>query len=517
MNPLTLLQNIPFTRRSSVFLSLIFSVLILVKNVWLYWAYGYAFYPDSNLYVHLGASLFETWYVSPLVTFPYPFLNAITNSSSNPALLIYAQIILSSVVAGFFVYVVSKSNWILASLIGLFLTFDLMWGAVTRAILTDGLFATFNLLGLGLILFHFQRRKNLPGWELVLAGILFGLIVSIRPSNIFLIILLPPLYAWFTRSWKKVLSLSLGIAIFFSLVGYINLKGTQKLFILSNDGSYTSDYLAFPLFIYNFFSPENGPASATIDQYLQTCYPGLVYSEAVDRSEGMAFDSVTNMNFIVQKVLPCVQSQKTLLNDERNHFPIAYLEALLKKPLQFAGAIVREVGFFLRYGNPYVLRWQLNAHLNYGCDGIAWCNQVTQARYEWNSNNLVIAFYEKAATKIFQVYLAPVGLISILSPEKQVFPVLFSWIVMFGFTVLFTKGWERLFVLSVNVLILYTAVVVVVGLGFTERYASMLSPLQAVYSAVAWFTALKLFAVLWRKALSYRFRSRQDDVKHSLR
>jgi hypothetical protein len=57
-----------------------------------------------------------------------------------------------------------------------------------------------------------------------------------------------------------------------------------------------------------------------------------------------------------------------------------------------------------------------------------------------------------------------------------------------------TRGQNRFLTLTAAGLVAYTAAVVVASLGFNERYAAMLSPVQAVFSALFWLE-LARFAV----------------------
>lgn len=482
----------------------IITLLILLRNAWLYWNYSIAIYPDTSLYVQLGSTFFKTGYIPTSVTFPYPFLNALTNSSKDPTLLIWVQMIFGALAGGFFVFTVARKNIMLAIFTGVLLLFELVSGALLRSILTDGLFATLNLLVLGILLFHYDRRERLPGWELFLAGILLALAMGIRPSNIFLAALFPPLYLWMTRSWKKTLSLAAGMLLFFLIVGLINLKGNQKFYVLASGDTYTGNNVAFLLFLYQLYSPENGPASKKIDEYIRSCYPGFNYSEAFDRSEGGAFDTEHNLTLMTRRIFPCVDEKSTVDQGNGSLFPAAYVESLVSNPVRFAQAILREASIFLKYGNPYILRTALNQSRNYRCSDLSWCNSVSSGKAEWDHRSPLIGLYEKTASKVLQIYLAPVGLFTRLLPEKQYSPYLVSWAFMFMIAVIFTRGRERLLAISSAGIILYTALIVVAGLGYTERYAAMLSPLHAVFSGLAWMVFSRLFGKLLKTG---RFRA----------
>lgn len=466
----------------------LFALLLLLRNLWLYWQYSYAFYPDSNLYVHAGKEFFSRWNIPAVVMFPYPLLNAITRSSSSPALLMWTQIVFSSLAGGLLVFWLARSSRLLAGLVGVLLVADIAWGANTRALMTDGIFGTLHFWGIGLLFWHHQRRFQLPLWEAVLAGVFYGLAVCMRPSHIFLALLIPPVYGWLARSWKKALAVALGLVVIFLIVVLINWKGTQKFYVIASSGGYSGDFIAYPLMVNRLYSAGNGPASQTIYQYLNTCYPGMDYREVVDRSESMAIDTVNNMDFFVRQVFPCITEQKTIHSDTRNLFARAYVEALFRQPLPFVGMVVRESALFLNYNNPYVINWLLNPAQNYGCTNLTWCDQIGVSRDAISSSSALVQLYQKAATKILQIYLAPMGLLNRVFPENLTLSIMLSWWTVTILTLALSKGSVRILFAATSLVILYTTLVVVVGFGFTERYPAMLSPIQAVYSGVVWYT-----------------------------
>lgn len=496
-----------------------FALLLFIRNAALYWGFAFAFYPDSNLYTHLGAQFFSTWKITNLVTYPYALLNALTGSYADPRFLLWLQLAFSALVGGFFVYAAARRDRLFGALAGLFLLADLVWGSFMRAILTDGMFATLNLLGLALLLYHYDRwtRRSggdpLPTWELLLAGFVYGLIACFRPSNIFLAALFPFIYLWLTRSWKKTLALTAGLALFFASMGLINLKGSGQFYILAGDDSgtsYTNQYLAFPLFVYHLYNPQNGPASAKLDQALQACYPGLDYASAVDRSEAGGFNSTKNNDFIYQQVFPCLvrsgASQAGLVRS-------AYLESLSASPVHFTQVMAQEVAVFLRYANPFLLRLHFDTSKNYACSDMRWCSQINQpTRLEWSAANPLVSLYEKAASKALQYYLSPIGLLSPLLPDPEHLPYLVSWVACLLFLLAVTRGQNRFLTLTAAGLVAYTAAVVVASLGFNERYAAMLSPVQAVFSALFWLElarfAVRLVQRLRRKPGAQTFASR---------
>lgn len=471
--------------------AIVTTILLFGRNSWLYWSYSYAFYPDSSGYIQYGTSFFKDWRVDPLVTPDYIFLNSITSSYKSPVALLWLQISLGALAGGIFVYMLARHNLALSWICGSLFVFDLVWGAFARTLMTDGLFASFFLICLAVFISHYDRSGNIPPWELGLSGILYSWSCTFRPSHVFLLVLLPPLYLWLTHSWRKVIMLCGGILFFLALIGLVNWRGAKQFYILAPTNSFTNVYTAYPLFVYRLFSPENGPKSRQLDNIIQTCYPGLDYDLAVDRAVGGAVDSIKNMDFILKQLFPCVQNASISNNSNQGIFPKAYSESLLHRPVRFTQTILKENIVFLSYNNPYILRWQLAPAKNYGCAGISWCEQIHEGRAAWDGSSLFQKGYEKIATKLLQAYLAPVGLISRILPGHPDLVYSLSWFGMSLFLILGTRGRTRLLAMALLGLIQFTSLIVVLGFGFTERYAAMISPLQAALSGIAIFTLVE--------------------------
>jgi hypothetical protein len=489
-------------------IGLFFCAAIFIRNAVLINIFSYSFFPDSNLYINLGHNLFRTWHISPLVTFPYPLLNSLVNSFQSPSILLYLQGVITATAGGIFVYVVAKHSRLLAIIFGVLFLCDLVWGAFTRSILTDSLFAALTLACLALLLDHYDRRGSIEFSGIFFSGLLYGLTLIFRPSNVFLGILIVPLYVFLVRSWKKNLIQIMGASIILLVAGLINLVGSGTFYILSGKDSYTSSYTAFPLFIYKLFSPENGPNSFKLNQYLSQCYPGVDLRSRVDRSEGGAVDSVNNMDLLLKGIIPCVSNKSEDSATTQTIFPLAYIESLVHAPTKFALTMYQENAVFFQYNDPYILRWLLDARNNYGCEGMSWCGNIGVSNLVWSSNTWYFSLYEKIATKINQVYLVPVGIISLLVPEKDYFPFNVAWIGMGLLLILITKGRERFLVIVTFTILQYTSITVIAGLGFTERYAAMMSPLQIILSGI-------LYSVMIRKSHQI-FISKKNWIKSNL-
>lgn len=472
------------------------TLVLLIKNFVLYAVYTYAFYPDSRLYITLGASFFKTGYISPLVTFPFIFLNALTGSSNTPVFLLGLQMLISAISGGVLCAVIARKDKLLAILLGILFGIDLVWGAFSRNILTDGLFAAFNIFSLAILVRHYDHRDQISVLELLLSGVFYGWTLFYRPSNVFLVILIPFVYFWLTRSWKKTTTITCGLILFFLIAGSINWKGSGKFYILASGNSYTGSQIAFPLLVYRLYSPENGPASQQIQKALQACFPGKDYITSVDRGDSGTFDSANNMTLINNYIIPCIDQNPAPSHQGSVLFPTAYIESFTSHPLQFVLTILREDAVFLRYNNPYILHMLLSPSQNYGCADITWCEQIQDGRLDWDGTSQAANLYEKTATKLIQAYLWPVGLISRITPDPQITPYWIAWLGLGLFLLFASRGRTRFLFLASFILIQYTSLVVVAGLGFTERYAAMLSPIQGVLSAITYALLIRL---VWSK------------------
>ena len=89
------------TNKTALFTGIFTALLLFCRNALMYGLFSFAYYPDSNLYVQLGKTFFETGTISPLVMFPYPLMNALTRSYYNPVFLVWLQMFLAAAAGGF--------------------------------------------------------------------------------------------------------------------------------------------------------------------------------------------------------------------------------------------------------------------------------------------------------------------------------------------------------------------------------------------------------------------------------
>lgn len=483
------------------FLALLFGLLIFLRGAFLVWAFSFGFYRDSNLYVSLGYTLFEKGgpFSAGVVTFPYPFLHALTRSWLNPWALVWTQIFIGALAAGFLVYVVAKTSPLLATVIGALLVTDLVWGAINRNLMTEGLFVSFNLLSLAFLvrhyneLRHYSGRKTVSTKELFLVGLLYGWTFIFRPSSLFLTLLIVPLYVWFTRSARKTAIVTSGMLVIYLVLGAFNLWNSGEFRLMGQSGYYTGS----PLFVYRLFSTENGPASQQLGSHLESCLPGVDYTNLMDTTAG----GTKNNEILYGQFIPCLRSQGLSLDQASDLMTSAYMEAIKTRPLYYAGVLVREGTTFLKYNVPYILRFYLKPELNNQCNAYSWCENIRRARFSWGADLPFARLYERAATKLFQVHLVLIPLINRLFPKDSLLPFLSAWLILIVFLLLATRGTVRFLVVACLLFIHYLILSVISGYGFLERYASILTPFYIILSATAMVT---LGTLAWKTLQRFR-------------
>jgi hypothetical protein len=476
----------PISRKSASLIAGIFAALILLRDAFIVWGFSFGYYGDSNLYVNLGRTLLQKSgpFSSGIVTFPYPFFNAITSSSSNPLNLVWLQIVIGAIAAGALIYVVAKKNPVLSVVIGIFFVFDFVWGAVNRNVLTEGLYVSFHVLSLALLISHFDRRKTVSSWELLAAGVFYGWAFIFRPSSLLLTLLVVPLYFWLTRSWRKTGFITAGFLGIFLALGFFNLWSSGEFRLMGQSGYYT----ASPLFVYRLFSPENGPASQQIDQEFSECFPDMDYANAMDTSAG----GDKNNDILYRTFLPCLTASGRSLDQISDLYTQAYIEGILHRPIYYAGVLMREGLTVIKYNVPFILRLYLKPELNNRCQDYPWCENIRDSRLSWKNKLPFVPVYEKVATKVFQLYLIPLRPLNFIFSNDKFLPVATAWILMVGFLLIATRGRVRFLVITTLLFLLYIIFSVISGYGFLARYASVLTPFYSILSATALVTLGKL-------------------------
>jgi hypothetical protein len=175
-------------------------------------------------------------------------------------------------------------------------------------------------------------------------------------------------------------------------------------------------------------------------------------------------------------------------------FTQAYIEGILRRPTYFAGVLVREGITFIKYNSPTILRFYLKPELNNRCQEYDWCEDIRDGRFSWGNKLPLVGFYEKAGTKVFQLYLLPVGFLSTILWDNQYLAVALSGIAMIVFLLLATRGRVRFLVIATLLLLGYIVLSVISGYGFLARYSSVVTPFYIILSSTTLVTLGKL---LW--------------------
>jgi 4-amino-4-deoxy-L-arabinose transferase-like glycosyltransferase len=471
-------------------LALGFGLLALMRDAFLVWGYRYSISPDSIGYIALGEILlnrslplssaalgeqalaFDATSLNTR-TLPYPLMNALAHPASSPLGLVWAQIAIGSAAVAALVYVVSRRDRLLGIVSGALLALNPLWGALNRTVLTEGLFTSFHVLSLAILLHHFHRRERASSWGLPLAGVLYGWTFTFRPTGLPLLILMPILYLWITRSWRKAgWVLAGGLAVVLASGSFYWWRtGQYRLF---GEGGI---YSAFPLFTHHLFSAENGPVSSRIDEGLRAC-DGLVEYSAFTRNE---------RNTIIKgQYIPCLQSQGWSEAEIADQFGEAYREGVLSHPTAFAAAVAYDNALFLTYPVMEGLPEQLEPLIG-RCLGYDWCETVTDTRLPHDG---------EVSQLIVSVASYPTQLYRLLGPRAggdQTVADLFAWLILIGLLILSTRGSARFLTLVCAAFVHYLSLAVSVGFIYLPRYTYVLSPFHELLSALLLLTLIRAF------------------------
>src|SRR5258708_5100981 len=286
----------------------------------------------------------------------YPLMNHLLNSAANPQVMVWFQIVLEALSVWTFVIILGRRHTVLSLLIGILFLVDFDWASQSRWILTESPFISLNLLALACLLSHFERRRSLKNWELVLAGFLYGWVTLFRPASIFLAFPIPLLYFWLLRAWKKTALVCAGIVILWLIGGLYNVAQTGKFQLFGGTGI----YLYYPLFWNQLFSPDNGPTSQQIDQTLRSCKSDISY---------------TQINLYVD-ILPCLKENGIDWEKASAMLVTAYREAALRRPALYAQRLFEQSSRFLTYPIPSIVQEGfLDKADNTNCQGHDWCTE----------------------------------------------------------------------------------------------------------------------------------------------
>jgi hypothetical protein len=471
-------------QRIAAGLGLLFGLASLVRDAILLKAFG--FYPSPDTLGYLDGD--------PLRTRPYPIMSWLTDAAVHPLNLVWLQLALGAVAVALLVYVVARRSPLLAVLIGLLFTFDMVWSDENRAMLTEGPFMSFSVIALAVLINQYEHRGRLSAPYLIAAGGLFAWTCTIRPSNVYLLPVIALAYLLFMRSVRKVAWLAGGMALLLLATSGLTLYQTGRFRL--NGG--TGYYLAFPLFSYQLFDAANGPQSRRIDTVLRACDPSVDYAKVTVR---------TSNQYLWGDFFGCLYRSGWGVDQIDAALTGAYLEGIRARPGAALYSWLGWTSIELGYPPPYSESGSpCNAAAFRFCDQQQALVRNAPPALQSSAASWEQAWFTRTATAR-QIYLLPVN---VTHPKELIDPygtmnghtlslryVVLIWLLCLGALALIyfrTRGSLRLLGLASAVLVGYVCLTSVVGAVFLIRYTSVLTPMFAVLSATLIAIVLRLGA-----------------------
>jgi hypothetical protein len=474
--------------------AVVFALLSLVRDGLVLWAFSYFYAHDSESYLYnWGRFTDEATIAASRRSIPYPLMNALVNSTDDPWRILWLQILIAALTVGMLVYVIGKKNALLAVTLGTLLVLDANWGTSNRAILTESSYISFHLLAFALLLEHYDHHPYLHWWWVVLGGIFYGWTLTIRPSGLLLGIPIILAYAWFTRSIYKTGLVTVGLVSFLLVTGLFNAWRGSEFGISSQTGV----FVAYPLFDYDLFSPDNGETSRELDAALRSCYDDPKYGE---------FNARNANNYIHTFYRRCLNSLSGGDAEYEAHlYGGAYREAVMKHPITFAKRVVTEMGRVFSYAVQNNV-WEIGEEKRpstpcseIGGQQYGWCQDVPTAfrLAPWDDFVADTGRYMQYPLQPHLIFL-PTEFHDadyVVQPDQfeaydhpdapaQSIAAMVALLMLGGFLIVITHSRERFLVIAGLVFIGYLALSVVAGHIFLPRYARPLSPFYIILAAI---------------------------------
>jgi hypothetical protein len=469
----------PWLRDTSLVLAAATALACLARDGLLLRAFGLGTTPDTASYL--------LWH-SPLRSEPYPLLGWLFAARENPLPLLSFQIATGALAAAVLVLVLSRRSPLLGALVALFFVSDVTWAEANRYLTSEGVSISFVVLSLALFVHQLESRSSLRWFWLVSAGALYAWTMTIRPSNLYLLVPLVIVYLLFTRSWRKTAWLTVGMAAVLAVSGLLTARDTGRFQISGGTGY----YLAFPLFSYHLYDPANGPESREAARGLSSCDPAfeasaVVIATANERIWRGAFDCLYGQGWSPARISATMTG--------------AYLEGIRARPASwlhhvFDGAVV---------GLSYQPSLDAEPPQN-TCSGFKWCDDYLANPQSDYSAQSGMAMWETWVHAIGEPvrYLPVVAIRAITAPTwtryvessdrtlplRDVLPTAVLWLVVASVLVWRTRGAARVAGVSCIALLVYTTASVSAGHVFLPRYVAVLSPFVGVISALLVLTAV---------------------------
>lgn len=217
--------------------------------------------------------------------------------------------------------------------VGILLALDLTSAANSTAYITESLSTSGQLLCFALLVIHPKSSLlRRPGF-LFSAGLFTGFTLLVRPTGW---VFMPPVFLVLSLRLRSLVKPFLFAAGFSLVVGVIVLSNGLRTGYYGTARS--GLYMSFPVFVHHLFSPDNGPASRTLDTVLRTCHPDLDYRRI----------SQANVNIYVHQVFDrCLNEHFS--GSDRDSWKLyekVYAEAVISRPALFAERMLVEALLF---------------------------------------------------------------------------------------------------------------------------------------------------------------------------
>jgi hypothetical protein len=458
----------------------LFAVILWVRDFFLLWGFSYHISGDSYEYIYLGSVILNRsipleGVISNIYAVSYPLLNMLTNSDANLYLLLCLQIIIGGLSVGAMVYALARRKISLSILVGVLFSLDILWGSINRLVQTESLFMNSLILSIAVVLIHFERREQTSIKELIAAGVLFGWTFIIRPAGVYLFFLVPPLYLWLTRSWKKAAFTTVSLLAVFFCVGLFNLWRVGTFRLYGQGGA----YMAWPLFTYQILDSENGPASYTLISEIEAC------AGSID-TKGYYKNEVVDDFFDV--FVPCLAEAGHSEDEIADLFGTAYIEGIRQHPIRYGSALLYEGSAYLTYPTMQLSVFQLGTGQGIWGDSV----YIPEPRFEADTPAInTVANILTYINKSFLLFAPRRG-------NEQTIADIFAWFMFSGFLLITTRGRDRFLVVMCLLVIHYMAFATVAGHIFLPRYTIVLSPFYNILTALFVVTAAdELHPAVW--------------------
>jgi hypothetical protein len=511
--PKSELQLKGLERRSAFLFAAVFALLAALRDLWMLNEFYFFAHSDTFLYTELGVHFFDRTFNSPyaLARTPlYPFFLWLLNGSGYSGIVqgtagaadftrvAVMQITLAAIAFGALIYVLLRRDRALGVIAALLLLTDIVWGSLNRWIFTESITLSLALLSLALAIHQLSRGVPLRWWQLLLTGIFYAITLTIRPSNVILILPILCAYIWCFRSfgWQRAILqpvwLSLGFVFIIVSIMFYNLWRYDQFVFVGLTGWSSGGIL----YGYQLFSPENGPASEQLHQRLIACGQPESYDE-------INVDNVM-VKFYERLIWVCIDHNTELEAAFRLQGQ-ALTEAIRARPTVFLETVLRESAVSFAYP----VRQTFSYTVDFTCAFIFIFNDyfVVRPPLPFSLENPLYKAFLSWTTPIAQPYflLSPDGELPawrdpnfysplVQSTTPQPYPAAAAALMLMGWVFLTARGLCRWCSLAAIVWILYTiltnnafSTTEIVGL----RYISALSPWYMLLAAAGYLT-------LWR-------------------